>query len=127
MMSIGFNIKKLRVEKNFSQSYLAYELKISQSELSKIENNQIKRIDYLFVERLCAFFKKDFNFFIRDNSKLKSKELTDIYISDRNIYESGDFLLFEIQKIILDNKKKEEIINNLKEENQKLKEVLGVN
>ena len=44
MMSIGFNIKKLRVEKNFSQSYLAHELKISQSELSKIENNQIKKI-----------------------------------------------------------------------------------
>ncbi len=126
MMSIGFNIKKLRVEKNFSQSYLAHELKISQSELSKIENNQIKKIDYLFLERLCSFFKKEINFFTRENSKLKREELTDIYITDRNICDSRDFLLSEIQKIILDNKKKEEIINNLKEENQKLKEVLGI-
>lgn len=126
MMSIGFNIKKLRVEKNFSQSYLAHELKISQSELSKIENNQIKKIDYLFLERLCSFFKKEINFFTRENSKLKREELTDIYIADGNICDSRDFLLSEIHKIILDNKKKEEIINNLKEENQKLKEVLGI-
>lgn len=126
MMSIGFNIKKLRIEKNFSQSYLAHELKISQSELSKIENNQIKKIDYLFLERLCSFFKKEINFFTRENSKLKREELTDIYIADGNICDSRDFLLSEIHKIILDNKKKEEIINNLKEENQKLKEVLGI-
>ena len=86
----------------------------------------IKKIDYLFLERLCSFFKKEINFFTRENSKLKREELTDIYITDRNICDSRDFLLSEIQKIILDNKKKEEIINNLKEENQKLKEVLGI-
>jgi len=42
MNTIGFKIKKLREEKNISQEELAYQLNISQSKLSKIENGRLK-------------------------------------------------------------------------------------
>ncbi len=42
-MSIGFKIKKFREDRNLSQPIINSELHISQSELSKIENNQTKK------------------------------------------------------------------------------------
>ncbi|SDQ32950.1 putative transcriptional regulator [Chryseobacterium soldanellicola] len=42
MVNIGSSIKKYRVENNISQEDMAYELNISQSKLSKIENGKLK-------------------------------------------------------------------------------------
>jgi transcriptional regulator with XRE-family HTH domain len=71
-MTIGFKIKKLREELNLSQIQLAQELKISQSELSKIENGQVKKVDFLLMVKILNFFEKDISFFVDENLKTKS-------------------------------------------------------
>jgi len=62
--SIGFKIKKLREQKNISQEDMAYQLDISQSYLSKIENGVIEKIDFLFMQKVADFFKVEPQFFL---------------------------------------------------------------
>jgi transcriptional regulator with XRE-family HTH domain len=54
--SIGFKIKKLREHKNISQKDMAFQLDISQSYLSKLENGVIEKIDFLFIQKVAEFF-----------------------------------------------------------------------
>jgi transcriptional regulator with XRE-family HTH domain len=72
-MTIGFKIKKLREELNLSQIQLAQELKISQSELSKIENGQVQKVDFLLMVKVLIFFEKDISFFVDEDLKIKGK------------------------------------------------------
>jgi transcriptional regulator with XRE-family HTH domain len=72
-MTIGFKIKKLREELNLSQIQLAQELKISQSELSKIENGQVQKVDFLLMVKVLNFFEKDISFFVDEDLKIKRK------------------------------------------------------
>lgn len=53
---IGFEIKKLRENKDISQEDLAIELNISQSRLSKIESGKTKKIDIITLIAICHFF-----------------------------------------------------------------------
>ncbi|MCA6068240.1 helix-turn-helix transcriptional regulator [Chryseobacterium sp. RG1] len=55
-LNFGFKIKKLRESHNISQELLAQALEISQSKLSKIENGRIKKIDFVFVQKICDKF-----------------------------------------------------------------------
>lgn len=64
--SIGFKIKKLREQKNISQEDMAYQLDISQSYLSKIENGVIEKIDFLFMQKVADFFKVEPQYFLDD-------------------------------------------------------------
>lgn len=112
IMSIGFKIKRLREEKNLSQPELAMLLEISQSELSKIENGQIKKIDFLFVDKVCNYFEKDFSYFTKSGQQ---NEITN------HINFSPEKIINEMKKIIDDNKTKEKLIRILKEENSELK------
>ena len=52
-IDIGFKIKKLREEKNVSQEQLVNLLEISQSKLSKIENEKKKKIEIKLVLKFC--------------------------------------------------------------------------
>jgi len=49
-------LKQLRTEKNFNQQEVAENIGLSQSEYSKIENNQIK-LDFEIASRLARFYK----------------------------------------------------------------------
>ncbi|KMQ69223.1 hypothetical protein ACM39_03740 [Chryseobacterium sp. FH2] len=64
--SIGFKIKKLREQKDISQENLAYQLDISQSYLSKIENGVIEKLDFLFMQKIADFFKVEPQYFLDD-------------------------------------------------------------
>ncbi|WP_431429390.1 helix-turn-helix domain-containing protein [Chryseobacterium indologenes] len=63
---IGFKIKRLREQKEISQETLAYQLDISQSYLSKIENGVIEKIDFLFMQKIADFFKVEPQYFLED-------------------------------------------------------------
>lgn len=71
-MIIGFKIKKLREELNLPQTQLAQELKVSQSELSKIENGQVKKVDFLLMVKVLNFFEKDISYFVDENFKMEA-------------------------------------------------------
>lgn len=98
-MPIGFKIKKLREEYNLSQSKLADQLGVTQSELSKIENSRAKKIDIYFMIKVCNFFNKDLDFF---STKKTSKKDDDNF----NIEISSDIILNELKKIINEYQKK---------------------
>ena len=63
MNNIGFKIKRLREKKNVSQEQLAYELDISQSNLSRIENGAVEKLDFLLMQKVCDFFDTDTDYF----------------------------------------------------------------
>lgn len=62
---IGFEIKKLRENKNISQEDLAIELNVSQSKLSKIENGKTKKIDIITLISICHFFSISLSEFLQ--------------------------------------------------------------
>ena len=55
-----------------SQEELAFNLKISQSKLSKIESGAIKNITFLMVQKLCKIFNVKFEYFIIPIHKKKA-------------------------------------------------------
>lgn len=97
-MSVGFKIKKLREEKKMSQENLASQLGITQSELSKIENGRAKKIDTLFISKVCDFFDKDCAYFINRKNTNNKKE------SNHN-KTSFDIIVDELKKIMTDYEK----------------------
>ncbi|SEW01229.1 Transcriptional regulator, contains XRE-family HTH domain [Chryseobacterium wanjuense] len=72
--SIGFKIKKLREQKEISQEDLAFQLDISQSYLSKIENGSIEKIDFLFMQRVAEFFKVEPQYFLEGDTVINDIE-----------------------------------------------------
>ncbi|GAA5084744.1 hypothetical protein GCM10023210_04860 [Chryseobacterium ginsengisoli] len=62
--SVGFKIKKLREQKEISQEDLAFQLDVSQSYLSKIENGAIEKLDFIFMQKIAEFFKVEPQYFL---------------------------------------------------------------
>ncbi|MHC0444060.1 helix-turn-helix domain-containing protein [Flavobacterium sp. 3-218] len=98
-MPVGFKIKKLREENNLSQSLLADQLGISQSELSKIENGRTKKIDIYLMIKICKCFNKSLDFFTPE--KRLEKE-----VENFNIEISSGIVMDELKKIITEFQKK---------------------
>lgn len=63
---IGFKIKRLREQKEISQEDLAFQLNVSQSYLSKIENGTIEKLDFIFMQRVADYFKVEPKYFLED-------------------------------------------------------------
>lgn len=121
-MSIGFKIKKLRETKNLSQPELADILKISQSKLSNIENEQTKSVDFLLMDKICKYFEKDFDFFVEGTNQINNIEKIDGSINNHGtINLFPEYILSEIKKLIEENKQKDLLINSLIEENKNLR------
>jgi len=119
-MFIGFKIKKLREQKDLSQHLLASELNISQSELSKIENSKTKKIDFLLMYKICAYFQKDFYFFIENENQLPNVEKLKGSINKHEVINHfTDKIIDEIKLLIEENKQKDELIKVLREVNIK--------
>lgn len=97
-MTVGFKIKKLREEMNLSQSKLADYLEITQSELSKIENGRAKKIDIIFIAKVCDFFNKDCSYFTNRKS-IGNQE------TGNDIKKSVDIIIDELKKLKDDLKK----------------------
>jgi transcriptional regulator with XRE-family HTH domain len=125
-MEIGFKIKKLREQSDLSQYLLANELNISQSELSKIENGQTKKIDFLLMDKVCIYFEKDLNYFTtNDNILNKNVDKNEGSVVGFNNGTTNFFLkniIDEIKKLIEENKQKDLIIEALREEGKKYRE-----
>ena len=121
-MSIGFKIKKLREGKGLSQIELAPILKISQAELSKIENDQVEKIDFLFMDKVCKYFDKDFEFF-REKSQVNNIDKLEGCVNNYGTINLTPENLLEQIKIIFDeNTQNKEIIKALRSENKMLRD-----
>lgn len=127
--SIGFKIKKLREQKEISQEDLAFQLDISQSYLSKIENGSIEKIDFLFMQRVAEFFKVEPQYFLEGDTVINDIETSNNsavgYFSNYTINNNIDGDLF---KSFVQNQeqitKQQEQISQLMEMQNKLIEKL---
>jgi transcriptional regulator with XRE-family HTH domain len=120
-MSTGFKIKKLREEKNLSQPELAAILDISQPELSKIENDQVKKIDFLLMDKVCKYFDKDFEYF-KEQSQINNIEKLDGCVNNYGTINMNPENILEFIKSIFDeNIQNKEIIKALRIENKNLR------
>ncbi|WP_294290624.1 helix-turn-helix transcriptional regulator [uncultured Chryseobacterium sp.] len=72
--SIGFKIKKLREQKEISQEDLAFQLDVSQSYLSKIENGAIEKLDFIFMQKIADFFKVEPQYFLEGDTFINDVE-----------------------------------------------------
>lgn len=98
--SIGFKIKKLREQKEISQEDLAFQLEVSQSYLSKIENGAIEKLDFIFMQKISDFFKVEPQYFLEgdtivnnnvetsNNSAVGNIGDTTINTTDQNLLEN---------------------------------------
>ena len=64
-INLGFRIKQLREQRNVSQEKLAESINITQSALSKIENNRTKKIEMLLMQKICDYFEVDLEYFTK--------------------------------------------------------------
>ncbi|QSW90952.1 MULTISPECIES: helix-turn-helix domain-containing protein [Flavobacterium] len=97
-MPVGFKIKKLREENNLSQSLLADQLGISQSELSKIENGRAKKIDIYLMIEICKYFNKSLDFFTPEKKSEEEEENFSIEISSSIVLDELKKIINEFQK-----------------------------
>ncbi len=121
--SIGFKIKKLREQKEISQEDLAFQLEVSQSYLSKIENGAIEKLDFIFMQKISDFFKVEPQYFLEgdtiiNNNVEKSTNSSVGNIGDTTINNTTDQNLLEN---VINNQNQ---INQLMEMQNKLIEKL---
>lgn len=115
-MSIGYKIKKLREEKkHLTQEQLASILGVSQSELSKIENGETKKIDFLLITKACEYFDKDFEFFMSNHLQTNNIKKLDGCINNHGtININPENIINEIKNLFAENE-------SLRTENELLK------
>jgi len=63
---IGLKVKNLREQQKILQEDLAFNLEISQSYLSKIENGFIEKIDFILIQKIILFFQIDLQYFLKE-------------------------------------------------------------
>lgn len=113
----GFKIKKLREQRNISQEDLADQLEISQSYLSKIENNTT-RIDFLFMQKVCELFDVALDYFMEDGVIYNNIENKGILLNNNN----GTFNNFP-EEVVKNLYKNQEQISKQQDQITKLMEV----
>ena len=71
---IGLKVKNLREQQKISQEDLAFNLEISQSYLSKIENGFIEKIDFILIQKIILFFQLDLQYFLKEKNNDSTKK-----------------------------------------------------
>jgi len=99
-MSIGSKIRKLRIQRKWSQDELAHKLNVAQTSVSNFEANKTIP-DFLTMQKVCEVFEIDFGYFT-ENDKEK-------YIFKNN--ENNNIVVGKIE--ILNNNMPEGILENM--------------
>ena len=118
--SIGFKIKRLREQKSVSQEQLAYELDISQSNLSRIENGTVEKFDFLLMQKVCDVFDVDADYFLDSETVIN-----DVQNNHGVVYNKGIFNSFpeELLKSVACNQ--EQITKLIDTQNKLIERLLG--
>ncbi|MDQ1161317.1 transcriptional regulator with XRE-family HTH domain [Chryseobacterium sp. SORGH_AS 447] len=109
--SIGFKIKKLREQKEISQEDLAFQLDVSQSYLSKIENGAIEKLDFIFMQKIADFFKVEPQYFLEGDTFVNDVENNNGMLI--NNFNNANGIVNTVSEDLLKN-----VINNQHQINQ---------
>ncbi|MDQ0593301.1 transcriptional regulator with XRE-family HTH domain [Chryseobacterium ginsenosidimutans] len=116
----------MREQKEISQEDLAFQLDVSQSYLSKIENGAIEKLDFIFMQKVAEFFKVEPQYFLEGDTIINNNVDTSNNssvgnIGDTNINNNVDEDLFKSvmqnqqqisQLMEMQNKLIEKLLNN---------------
>ncbi|WP_396178911.1 helix-turn-helix domain-containing protein [Flavobacterium sp.] len=84
IMDVGTKISILRRQNKMSQPELAFKLDISQTSLSEIESGKTRKIDFFLMDKICALFDVDFDYFLEEKSNNKIKKPSNCNIGCTN-------------------------------------------
>ena len=111
MNNLGFNIKRIRDQKGYSQEFMASKLNISQASYARMESQEIKvSVDRL--QKIADILETDVSVFL-DSAKLTIQNQT----NNEGAYGNG-----YIGNLYIENKETlKQLIQTLKNENDHLK------
>ena len=111
MNNVGFNIKRIRDKKGYSQEFMAARLNISQASYARMESQEIKlSIDRL--QKIAEILETDISTFF-DSSKLSIQNQT----NHEGAYGNGNIQ----NQYIENNETVKKLIQTLEKENEHLK------
>ena len=88
MNNIGFKIKRLREKRDVSQENLAYDLDISQSSLSRIENGNIEKIDFLFMQKISDYFNVTPDYFLEGETVINEVQTNNGVVYNKGVFNN---------------------------------------
>ena len=102
-MSIGLNIKKLRLENKMTQEELGDLLGVKKAAVQKYESGQVQNLKQDTIKKLCKIFSKDPAYFIYDDfsSILEQKLKCETYHIEAISKNYGDEAV-EILEVFVD-------------------------
>jgi len=111
MNNIGFNIKRIREQKGYSQEFMASKLDISQASYARIESQEI-RLSIERLQKIANILETDILTFL-DSSKLSIQTQT----NTNGAYGNG-----YVENLYIENKETlKKLIQTMENENQYLK------
>lgn len=125
-MIAALHLKKLRLEKNYTQEYLAIELKVSQKTYSNLENgqskitlDQIQELSKIYKIEIIALLSRLFDI---DDNTIKQVESMKENTSDREFLE-GMNLNLPIQLLQASKERIEDLKEIISLKNEKIAEL----
>ncbi len=113
-MTLGEKIKKIRIDKNFTQEHVAFELGISQKTYSNFENNKTSP-SFIQIEQLASVLNANIIDFLTDEKIIFNQNTENGYNNGIVLYQETSHKLFEQFELR---------IKQLQEENNFLKELI---
>lgn len=113
-MKHGFKIKQLRDSKHIKQEELAKAIGITQSQLSKIESGQVKKVGQNILDKIATYTKTNVDYFQAEGLYINHPENKDSSIGVTMNTEIMDLLKQQVAdyKILL--LQKDSVIDELK-------------
>lgn len=121
--TIADRLKKMRLEKNVSQDYLAKKLGFTQKAYSKIENNETK-LNVEVLQKISEVLEVPIESFFNNNNQPILNDFSNRTGGDNVIYKNNSVeKIEELYKKLLDSK--DEVIKSKIEEIESLKFLLN--
>lgn len=116
-MSIGLRVKELREEKKMRQIDLANELGVAQNLISRLESGKGITLDEIMIAKMCAILNTTYDYLFegKGSKYLLTQEEINAAIVDAKDLKSTMTEEEVIQHLAKLNKRKDEILNNIKE------------
>lgn len=94
-MSVGENIKKLRLERGWTQEELGDRLGVKKAAVQKYESGQVQNLKQATIRNLCEVFEKDPSYFIFDDLEARLRVEVDCIEKIDRIYGKAAVELLE--------------------------------
>lgn len=111
----------MREQKEISQEDLAFQLDISQSYLSKIENGSVEKLDFVFMQRVAEFFRVEPQYFLEGDTIINNNVETSNNSAIGNVTTVNNNVDPDLFKSVMQNQQQ---ISQLMEMQNKLIEKL---